>query len=257
MRVSSNPGAAYGWRARIGFIQPSMGNPNHPHEFYLMVPEGVTISIVSLRWYEDPETPFLSDESLSRVVRRIPLGVRELAAQGVNVVVQAGIPHLTAQPRGIEATLAARAAEITSAPFVMDVRASIQALQRLGLGRVLMVSPFTEAAGASVAEYVRPDGIEVVKAHRANLGSYGGLYGVPLGAVYQEVKEAFRGMGRVDGVWLPGAAMPTVAVIDALERDLGVPVVSSKQAMVWAALAAARVAEPVVGFGRLFQSAPG
>jgi maleate isomerase len=51
---------------------------------------------------------------------------------------------------------------------------------------------------------------------------------------------------------MPGAGMPSVAVIDVLERDLGVPVLSSKQVMVWAALRSARVSDPVEGYGRLF-----
>jgi maleate isomerase len=254
MRVNSNPGAAYGWRARIGFIQPSMANPNHPHEFYLMVPDGVTISIASLRWYEDEPTEFLSDLSLRRVIERIPLGARELAEQGVNVIVQAGIPHLAGQGWGIEESLRARVAAVTDTPLVIDMRSSIEAMQRLAMGKVLVVTPFTEAASARVAEYVAHDGIEVLQAHRVNVGSYGGIYGITLGTVYQEVKTAYRAVGKADGVWLPGAAMPSVAVIDALERDLGVPVVSSKQAMVWAALREARVAEPIVGYGRLFDA---
>jgi maleate cis-trans isomerase len=43
-----------------------------------------------------------------------------------------------------------------------------------------------------------------------------------------------------------------VGIIDALEQDLGVPVVSSKQAMMWASLRAAIISEPVVGYGSLF-----
>ena len=65
MSATATPGAAYGWRARIGFLQPRSGNPNHPHEFYLLAPEGVTISIVSLSSYDDPPSEFLSSESMN------------------------------------------------------------------------------------------------------------------------------------------------------------------------------------------------
>ncbi len=73
--------------------------------------------------------------------------------------------------------------------------------------------------------------------------------------MYQEVKKAYSKVGDVDGIWLPGAAMPSVAVIDPLERDLGLPVVSSKQAMIWASLREARVKDSVSGYGQLFEAA--
>jgi hypothetical protein len=63
-----------------------MANPNHPHEFYLIVPEGVTISIASLRSYGDPEGgEFLNPESLKLPMSRIPQGTKVLIAQGVDV----------------------------------------------------------------------------------------------------------------------------------------------------------------------------
>jgi maleate isomerase len=47
-----------------------------------------------------------------------------------------------------------------------------------------------------------------------------------------------------------------VSVIDVLERDLGVPVISSKQVMMWAGLHTAGVADPIEGYGQLFQHRP-
>ena len=254
MTIPAQAGAAYGWRARIGFLQPAVANPNHPHEFYLVAPPGVTISIASLGSVEDPPaSEFLSEESLKRATERVPLGAKALAAQGVHVIVQAGIPHLSVYGRGIEDRLRAQVAEVTDIPLVMDMRSSALAMQRLGMTRVVMASPFTEKLSAGVADYLRPEGIDIVSTYRVNVGSYGGLFGISLGTVYDEAKRAFQAAGNVDGVWLPGAAMPTVAVVEALEQDLGVPVVSSKQAMLWAALRTARVSEPVLGYGSLFR----
>ncbi len=248
-------GASYGWRARIGFIQPSAGNPNHPHEFYLLAPEGVTISLMGLRSLEDPPEEFLSQESLDRALRRLPAAARVLAAQPVDVIVQAGVPHVTAQAYGIEERLKADVAAVTAIPLVIDVRASIEALQTLGVTKALMVSPFTEGASEQVASYVGHDGIAIVGAHRVNPGAYGGLYTLSLESVYREVKTAYRRLGAgCDGVWLPGAAMPSVGILDVLEGDLGVPVVSSKQAMVWAALRTAGVSLVKAGYGRLWES---
>ena len=252
---------AYGWRASIGFLQPGGVNPHHPHEFYMIVPDGVAIHLISLHSVDDPPSVFLSQASLDLVMRRLPLGARELAARPVDVIVQAGVPFTVAFGRGIEERVRGQVAELTAIPLVLDVRACIDAMHCLHMQRVLMVAPFTDYANQQVIEYVRPEGIDVVAVRRVDQAEHGSLHQLPLGVVYQIVKTAHAQAGRVDGVWLPGAALPTVAVLDALERALGVPAVSSKQAMVWAALRQANIGDRIQGYGRLFEasieSAPG
>lgn len=51
---------AYAWRASIGFLQPGGANPHHLHEFYMMVPDGVSTNLISLRSIDDQPTEFLS-----------------------------------------------------------------------------------------------------------------------------------------------------------------------------------------------------
>jgi maleate isomerase len=54
-------------------------------------------------------------------------------------------------------------------------------------------------------------------------------------------------------VLLSGTGLPTVAVLETLERDLGKPVISSNQASLWQALRMARVREAIAGYGRLLR----
>jgi maleate isomerase len=54
-----------------------------------------------------------------------------------------------------------------------------------------------------------------------------------------------------DAVFLSGTGMPTVTVLEALEQDLGKPVLSSASAMMWYALRRAGVGQPIAGYGRL------
>jgi maleate isomerase len=52
-------------------------------------------------------------------------------------------------------------------------------------------------------------------------------------------------------VFLTGTGMPTLPVLEALEQDLGKPVISSASAMMWHALRLAGVGQPISGHGRL------
>jgi maleate isomerase len=51
--------------------------------------------------------------------------------------------------------------------------------------------------------------------------------------------------------------MPTLSIIQALEDDLGKPVISAASAMMWAALRAAGVTTQQSGYGRLFACTTG
>src|SRR5207237_5364447 len=56
---------------------------------------------------------------------------------------------------------------------------------------------------------------------------------------------------EAEAVFLTGTGMPTLPVLEALEHDLGKPVISSASAMMWHALRSAGVRQPIPGYGRL------
>jgi maleate cis-trans isomerase len=75
--------------------------------------------------------------------------------------------------------------------------------------------------------------------------------------IYDETAErAYRlargvDMPEAEAVFLTGTGMPTLAVLDMLEQDLGKPVISSASAMMWHALRRCGVRQPIAGYGRL------
>ena len=79
--------------------------------------------------------------------------------------------------------------------------------------------------------------------------------------IYDETPERALGLARgadspaAQAVFLSGVGMPTVDVLDAAERELGKPAISSAAAMMWNALCVAGVTTPVQGYGRLLSSA--
>ncbi len=69
-------------------------------------------------------------------------------------------------------------------------------------------------------------------------------------AVYKWVRANVR--DGAEAVFFGGNGFRVVGAIDRLERDLGRPVLSANQVLLWAALRAAGVNDaPVAGYGRL------
>ena len=189
---------------------------------------------------------------------RIGVAVAELADRGVDSIVQAGVPLVVTKGWGFEEELLAQISSQTQIPVATDIGACVQAMQKLRMRRVVMLTPFDESMDRQLTAYVANAGIENVATRSlwpSDDSSMSRRYGVaimPLSAVYHAAKELFRSIQNADGIWITGALMPSVAIIDSLEQDLGVPVVTSMQAMMWAGLGMAKVKADVPGYGRLF-----
>ena len=241
-------GATYGWRGRIGLIQPGAVAENNPYEFYLIAPPGVTVVITALG-----HTGPLDPAGFDRVLANIDDAVARLLVRKVDALVLAGVPFVANKGWGYEDTMRAQVARITPLPLLNDLGVCISAMQTLGMQRVAMLTPFDDATHRQLADYVKNAGIEVVaaKSIRPSAELYEEISFAPLAGVYRAARELYRTASDADGVWITGALMPSVGIIEQLEQDIGAPVVSSMQAMAWGGLRAVGVRDAVPGYGRL------
>jgi maleate isomerase len=244
--LSYSQGAAYGWRARIGMLKPSAVIDNNAHEFYLMAPPGVELFVTSLG------VGGMRQDEYDKAIANFEHPLRLLLHHQPDVILQAGVPPIVTRGWGFEDTLRASVAEITSIPFFSDVGASINGLRALGCGHVLMVSfSFDDELTEHIRRYLEAAGIQLIGSARVRESQGEDAAVLPLERVYRTTRKLFNDYPNADGIWITHASMPSIGVIDDLERDLRVPVVSSAQALMWAGLRAAGIREPFGQFGRL------
>lgn len=256
MPFSATDDRPYGWRGRVGMITPTPAHENNAYEFYQVAPDGVTVVMTSLGVVlANGEASYLS------AIDRLEAATEEIMSRKPMSLIQAGVPLIAFQGWGFEDELLGRIAKVTDTPAGTDLGSCIMAMQRLGIKRPAMLTPFDDATHDKLTAYVANAGIGVASAASV-LGEVAGgeLRGyevstMDLGIVKRMAVELFRSTPGADGVWITGALMPSVAVVEAVERELGVPVVSSMQAMVWRGLRLAGVTDPVGGFGRLLREA--
>jgi maleate cis-trans isomerase len=150
---------------------------------------------------------------------------------------------------GRETPLVERISSRSGAPTLMAAHAAHAALRHLGVTRLALGTPYPEPISRQGKAYWEAAGFDVVGYHRL----------MDVQDIYAETEERAYALARradagdAQAVLLSGTGLPTVAMLETLERDLGKPVISSNQACLWRALRLAGVREPIAGYGRLLR----
>jgi maleate cis-trans isomerase len=150
---------------------------------------------------------------------------------------------------GNDQPLADRIASLSGAPALLAAHAVLAALQHFGIKRLALGTPYPEAISAQGKAYWEGAGFEIAGYHR--LTDVKDIYAESEERAYLLARQA--DVRDAEAVLLSGTGLPTVAVLEMIERDLGKPVISSNQACLWQALRMAGVRGAISGFGRLLR----
>jgi arylmalonate decarboxylase len=140
-------------------------------------------------------------------------------------------------------------------PAITSAQAVGRAVRALGVRRVAVVSPYSDAVNERAAHYLGArHGLEVValEGFRASDAYAIGQLGP------ENARDAFARIDRpdIEAFVVPGGNFPTMPSIAAWERELGKPVVTTNQASFWAMLCAFDSADRLPAFGRLLAELP-
>jgi maleate cis-trans isomerase len=241
----------YGSRGRIGVLVPP-GNPTVEPEMYRMAPAGVSIHFARFDPGDDMREPG-GAEGLEERTRAMLTGLaapaRQLAAVKPAVVVLAhtGVSYVNGFAN--EQALIDRLARLAGATAVTAARSIQLALEHLGVKKLALGTPYPEAMSALGKAYWQAAGFEVAGYRR--LEGVSNIYDESEERAYQLAREADA--ADAEAVLVSGTGLPTVGMLDRLERDMGKPAVTSMQASLWQTLRLAGFRQPVTGFGRLLR----
>jgi maleate isomerase len=255
----------WGDRARFGLF--IVGREVVPEaEWWAMRPPGVSVHAARIT-AASPWAPWKADRSGAMLAADLSRGCRDFTAIAVDVAVLAhSSSSFVGGPGWDEAAVEALAAELpagtTATTNGLDMRLALAAL---GSKRPFLVMPawMSDALVASAVAYLGAHGFAVSAAWRYEPPAKwsgiapDGLY--PAGmATDQDTASLFGQVVRecpaeADAILLAGTGLRCVAIIEALEKALGRPVVTANQASLWRALQAPGLGVGVDGYGVLLR----
>jgi maleate isomerase len=189
-----------------------------------------------------------SEENVKRFVGEAGEAAKLLADAGVDLVVFNCTAASMYRP-GIDAEIVDIMTDASGVKSTTVSRGVVAALRALDARRVVITSPYmTNEREASFLEH-----------HQVSVLGEVGLKLAPSefskvepGRWYRQVRD--QADPDADAHFLSCTAVRTAEVIEPLERDLGKPVVTSNQAMVWHCLTELGVRAAPSGYGRLFET---
>jgi maleate cis-trans isomerase len=235
-----------GWRARLGFLLPP-GNPTVEGEMIALAPAGVSVHFHRMTARGTPGALDGQDERNRSMIDSLDDCVEMLAMVKPEIIVVAHTATSYHLGREQEAALLSRLTEASGVRVVTAFGSVVAALERLGVRRLALGAPYSAETTAQGKAHLETHGFAVVCAE--NLQGVTNIYDETAERAYRLARSVDR--PEAEAVFLSGTGMPTLPALDALEHDLGKPVISSASAMMWHALRCCGIRQPIPGYGRL------
>ncbi len=235
----------FGYRARIGYISPSVIELN-AYDFYRIVPRGVGLIGVACMvggWKE---------EAYKEALSQLEACARELSRRFCDFIIHGGAPLVLSQGKGFETKLIEKLQKMTGVPCTTSIVAAMEAFRDLSASRLAVVDPYPPDLNEKMVRYLKEWGFDV-----ASVVSLGTAFTessvASVGDIYRAAKKAVKEAGHATGIFIPCANFPVVDVIEEIETDLGLPVISNITSQLYVAFKTIGMREKINGYGKLLR----
>ena len=138
------------------------------------------------------------------------------------------------------------------AKVTTPITAAIKALNKLGINKISIFTPYTKTINDSVVGYFKKENIKVNSLTYFDIDS-----DLDIGKVDED--HLFDILSKIDLVdsevlFVSCTALPVLSIINKLEKKLNKVVLSSNQTLIWDSLNAINYKEKIDGFGKLFNN---
>jgi maleate cis-trans isomerase len=231
--------------ARIGMIIPSVNSMTEP-QFNHFAPPGLAVHVARARVAGAWKRP------LAAMAEEIATSAKLLADVAPDLIVfHCTDTSMTQGPQG-EGRILDIVRDATGIAAVATSRLVLEALQTLGLRKLVLLSPYK--SNQAVIDYLQATGFAVVHDVALALEPLAFAKVTP-----REWAELARQHDRpeADGIFLSCTNTTQIEAIADIERTLGKPVVNSNQAVLWGCLKRLKASlgplPPMPELGRLMQ----
>lgn len=193
-------------------------------------------------------------EEFGKAVESLEDALSVFLAEEVDVILLAGITLATQLGFQAEAKIVSELEAKLGLPINSALRNNAAALQYLEAKNLVIATAYRDAINERLRPYFEEAGLDVVGMKGLNVATPVEQDKLPEYASYRAALELARAFPQADAVLIHGR-WASVAYVEALERDIGRPVISSNAASLWWVLKTLGMKIPIEGYGSLLRGA--
>jgi maleate isomerase len=237
----------YGWRAKIGRISPSPETVGC-EEWRRSMPDGVCLVETRTLLHD------VTVEGLAETVKQAERAALELASAEVDVILQAGTAIAFFRGFGHDRELSRRITAATGIKATTSLTAVVEALRTLGIKRPAIATSYLADIDARLVAVLEQSGFSVAAIRGMGLKRSVDMGKVMPDETYRLAREAVSSAPGADGIFISCGNLRSFEVIEQLENETGLPVVTSNQAGLWQALRIAGIDDRLANLGQLLRT---
>lgn len=227
--------------ARVGLIIPS-GNRLAEPQFNRYMPPEVGVHVARLRMTGKFRKP------LGELQKSLAEAAEALSDVKPSMIVFHCTANSMENGLGHEAAIVKTIEKASGCPTMTTAQAITRAFDKLGIRKLVLVSPYIKATNEHEVKYLAEAGYTVL--HERGLALESDAYASVTPEEWKNVvKENVR--DEADGYFLSCTNTRMIEAIEDLENELGKPVVNSNQAVLWSCLQRIGIQSSTLGLGRL------
>jgi maleate cis-trans isomerase len=230
----------------IGMLSPDTANRPHFQSFQKLLPADVELINEGLGLLRSSygDLAGKSDEVIARSMEFV-------ATHQVRGLMMGG-GFLTLFNPGLEA----KVSEAIHRPVTAAVSAVTAALRALSLKTLLLMTPFSAEMNRVIKNHFDSLGLKIFLGPPFDNRKPGAPVDLGCEKLFQMVAEEFKQNPATEAIYFQGATMDPLPIIQRLEDELGVTVVTSNQAMLWHLLTQLGLKYSIEGYGKLLSTWP-
>jgi maleate isomerase len=233
----------YGKKGKIGIICPAPGAATEM-ELHKVLPDGVAVLTTRIPLVvSNPDTLVkLADYAEEAAVM--------LAQAKPDLMVFCCTAGSFIKGLGYDKEVIKRIEKRVNIPTITTSTSVIDALTALKATKVSMVTPYMERVTEAERVFMEASGFKLTSVKCLNYEDAFTIANVDSEQIYRLVKDTVT--KDAEAIFISCTGLTVMHIIDAIEKEFKIPVVTSNQTTIWAALRKINVKDKISGYGRLF-----
>jgi len=226
---------------RIGLLVPSSNTTIEP-EFNKMAPSKVTVHSTRMMLKE------ITSKAMLKMADEAEKGTELLSSAGVDVIIYGCSTCSLMGGVDWEEVLINQLEFQVGTKVITTNKAVIEAIEQMGGGKVGVVTPYREELNRLEKRYLQAHGLNISSIKGLGLENPEDISNVNEISIIELLDDI---IDDSDIIYISCTNLPTINIIEKLERKHKIPVITGNQASMWAALKHMKY-DGITGYGRLF-----